>query len=157
MNAETITLWIKSLGRGYAELIAEGIIPDQPLAKPFEDSSWPTMHPAPGLELVFWDETKRLEQVMITLRPTVGQAVYTGKLPAPFTLNMDRQAARTILGEPMKSKGPTKLPGGLGMRGGWDAYHLSSETHPNAKVTLGYLENLVVNNISFTLIDTGHD
>jgi hypothetical protein len=43
------------------------------------------------------------------------------------------------------------------MRGGWDAYRLSSELHPNAKVIISYLENFAVNNISFSLISSGHD
>jgi len=157
MDAETIKFWIKNLGRGYAELVANGIVPDQPLVKPFEESNWPAMHPAPGLELVFWDETKCMEQVMIILVTTVGQSVYTGELPAPFTLSMDRKAVRSVLGQPRESKGPGNLPGGLGMRGGWDSYPLPDDIHPNAKVTFSYLENFVVNNVSFSLIDKGHD
>ncbi|AZD92173.1 hypothetical protein C4K11_2669 [Pseudomonas chlororaphis subsp. aureofaciens] len=94
---------------------------------------------------------------MITLLPTVGQPVYTGSLPSPFILEMDQKSVRNALGEPMASQGPVTLPGGRGKRGGSDTYRLSAETHLNAKVTLGYLENLAVNNISFSLIDKGHD
>lgn len=154
MSAETIKLWIKSLGRGYSELVAKGIVPDQPLVKPFEESNWPVMHPMPGLELVFRGETKRMEQVMITLVTTVGQPVYTGELPPPFGLTMNLSAVRAVLGLPCESRGPGKLPGGLGIRGGWDAYPVA-DIHPDAKVTFSYLENLRVNNVSFSLIDKG--
>ena len=152
MDAQTIRLWVTSLGTNYAELIAARKIPNQPLTKPFEGSNWPAMHPADGLELVFNDETKCLEQVLITLVPTVGQPTYSGDLPAPFSLKMNQQSARSFLGEPMASKGPEKIPGGLGVRGGWDAYRLSGDIHPNGKVIICYLEDLSVNNICFSLV-----
>lgn len=157
MDAQTIKLWVKSLGMNFTELVADGKIPNLPLVKPFEDSNWPTMHPVEGLELLFSDKTKSLEQILITLIPTVGQPVYSGALPTPFLMRMNQQSVRSALGEPMDSKGPARLPGGLGMRGGWDAYRLSSESHPNAKVIISYLENCAVNNISFSLINSGLD
>lgn len=157
VNAQTIQLWVASLGLGLSELIAKGVIPNQPLTKPFRESNWPTMHPFEGVELVFKDDTKCLEQVMITLISTAGQPIYKGDLPAPFTLTMSQQDVRNAFGGPIASKGSAKLPGGLGMRGGWDAYKLSEEIHPNAKVILGYLENLTVNNISFSLIKLDHE
>ncbi|SEN55745.1 hypothetical protein SAMN04487857_12219 [Pseudomonas sp. ok272] len=157
MNAETIERWVENLGRRYGELVAEGIIPDQPLVKPFQDSNWPTLHPGAGLELVFREDSKRLERVMIILIPTADQPVYIGQLPAPFTLNMNQSAVRQVLGAPETSKRSGKLPGGLGMRGGSDTYYLDQQVNPNVKVTLAYLEDRVVNNISFALIVTGHD
>lgn len=156
MDSQTIQLWINSLGLGFAELVAKGTIPNQPLIKPFGQSNWLTMHPVAGVELVFKDETNYLEQVLITLISTVGQPVYTADLPAPFTLNMNQRWVRSVLGEPMETKGPAKLPGGLGMRGGWDAYRLSTGSNLSAKVTFGYLESLAVNNIGFSLLKPGH-
>jgi len=155
MDAQTIKLWVKSLGLGFTELVTDGKIPNQPLVKSFEDSNWPTMHPVEGLELLFNDTTKSLEKILITLIPTVGQPIYAAGLPAPFALRMNQQSVRSALGEPMESRGPVRLPGGLGMRGGWDAYRLPSELHPNAKVVISYLENFAVNNISFSLISSG--
>jgi hypothetical protein len=157
MDAQTIKLWVKSLGLSFTELVTDGKIPNQPLVKSFEDSNWPTLHPVEGLELLFNDTTKSLEQILIILIPTVDQPVYAGVLPAPFALRMNQQSVRSALGEPMESRGSARLPGGLGMRGGWDAYRLSSELHPNAKVIISYLENFAVNNISFSLISSGHD
>ncbi|MCK6191058.1 pyocin immunity protein [Pseudomonas sp. EYE_354] len=153
MDAPTIKLWVESLGLGFTELVADGKIPDQPLVKSFEDSDWPTMHPVDGVELLFSDTTKSLKQILITFIPTVGQPVYTGGLPTPFSLMMNQQGVRSALGEPMESRGRARLPGGLGIRGGWDAYRLPSELHPSAKIIISYLESFAVNNISFSLIN----
>lgn len=153
MDALAIKLWVKNLGLGFTELVAEGKIPNQPLVKSFEDSNWPTMQPVEGVELLFSDTTTSLKQILITLIPTVGQPVYAGGLPSPFSLMINQQSVRSALGEPMDSRGRARLPGGLGIRGGWDAYKLFSEWHPNAKVIIGYLENYAVNNISFSLIN----
>ncbi|WP_256677460.1 DUF6392 family protein [Pseudomonas sp. L13] len=153
MDALAIKLWVKNLGLGFTELVAEGKIPNQPLVKSFEDSNWPTMQPVEGVELLFSDTTKSLKQILITLIPTSGQPVYAGRLPSPFSLMINQQSVRSALGEPLDSRGRARLPGGLGIRGGWDAYKLSSEWHSNAKVIIGYLENYAVNNISFSLIN----
>ncbi|AZE78443.1 DUF6392 family protein [Pseudomonas synxantha] len=157
MGAPATKLWVESLGLGFIELVASGKIPNQPLVKPFEDGDWPTMRPVEGVELLFNDRTKSLKQILITLIPTVGQPVYAGQLPQPFKLDMDQRYVREVLGVPIKSKPSVKLPGGLGMRGGADIYHLDQKAHPNVMVTLSYLENFRVNNISFSLIDSGHD
>ncbi|WP_417703348.1 DUF6392 family protein [Pseudomonas sp.] len=159
MDALTINRWVGGLGSTYDELVTKGVVPDQLLKPMFDtrENEELLQSPAPGVKLWFWAETKCLEKVMITLIPTVSQPVYTGSLPAPFTLSMDQKYVRAALGEPMVSKKPVKLPGGLGMRGGSDTYYLDQGTHPNIKVTLSYLESLAVNNISFTLINKGHD
>ncbi|KPG74348.1 DUF6392 family protein [Pseudomonas libanensis] len=156
-GAPATKLWVESLGLGFIELVASGKISNQPLVKPFEDSDWPTMRPVEGVELLFNDRTKSLKQILITLIPTVGQPVYAGQLPQPLKLDMDQRYVREVLGVPIKSKPSVKLPGGLGMRGGADIYHLDQKAHPNVMVTLSYLENFRVNNISFSLIDSGHD
>lgn len=91
MDAQTIMLWLKSLGNEFTELVATGKVPNLPLVKSFEDGNWPTMRPVAGQELLFSDKTKSLKQILITLIPTVGQLVYSGELPAPFALRMNPQ------------------------------------------------------------------
>lgn len=160
MDAVTITRWIKNLGRPYGALVAENIIPNQPLTPLISGSvsEESIQSPAPGVKLWFWAETKQLEKVMITLIQSVdGQAVYAGELPAPFTLNMDQAGVRALLGTPMESKGPVKLPGGLGMRGGWDAYRLQEKTHNNARVGFSYTADMKVKTLTFALLNPGHD
>ncbi|WP_347168911.1 DUF6392 family protein [Pseudomonas salmasensis] len=159
MDAVTISRLVGGLGFPYRKLVSEGLIQDLLLKRLFDtsDNEELIQNPEPGVKLWFWAETKRLEQVMIVLIQTVGQPVYVGQLPQPFKLDMDQRYVREVLGAPTKSKLSVKLPGGLGVRGGADIYYLDQKAHPNVMVTLSYLENLRVNNISFSLIDSGHD
>jgi hypothetical protein len=39
MNAETIERWISSIGRTYDALVAEGVIPNQPLTELYQGRS----------------------------------------------------------------------------------------------------------------------
>lgn len=158
MDASTINRWVKSLGRTFDELVAEGIIPHMPLQELYEGRDWLDIEPVPGVGMEFWADTRRLEKVLFTLIPTEhGDPVYTGELPAPFTLNMDQAGVRALLGKPMESKGPVKLPGGLGMRGGWDAYRLQEKTHHNARVGFSYTADMKVKTLAFALLNPGHD
>ncbi|MNP84668.1 hypothetical protein D3C76_1840770 [compost metagenome] len=70
---------------------------------------------------------------------------------------MDQAGVRALLGKPMESKGPVKLPGGLGMRGGWDAYRLQEKTHHNARVGFSYTADMKVKTLAFALLNPGHD
>lgn len=154
MDAATINRWIDSIGHTYDVLVVNGLIPNLPLTPMLgsPDSEDLLQKPTPGITLWFCAETKRLEQVMITLAQTVGQPVYTGELPIPFTHGMDQQTVRRLLGVPTEIKKPVKLPGGLGMREGADTYHAHRKRHAPINISLGYLENLSVNNISFSLL-----
>ncbi|CAD5105959.1 DUF6392 family protein [Zestomonas carbonaria] len=159
MDAVTINRLIRGLGHSYEELLADSVIPNLPLKPSFDgdDNEDLIQTPEPGVELWFWVATRRLERILFTLTEVVeGESVYTGELPTPFTLNMNRTRVRATLGEPSESKGPVKipLPGGAG---GWDAYHLGKATHPNARVIAQYSGDLSVNTLAFTLVDTGHN
>jgi hypothetical protein len=160
MQAAIINRWVKNLGRNYDDLVSEGVIPDQPLAPLLSGdvSEELIQSPVPGVSLWFWTQTKRLEKVMITLLQSVeGQEVYAGELPAPFALKMDKNSVHELLGKPMESQGPVKLPGGLGMRGGWDAYRLQEKTHHNARVGFSYTADMKVKTLAFALLNPGHD
>ncbi|MBU3055799.1 DUF6392 family protein [Pseudomonas indica] len=153
MNAAMINRWIGSLGRTYDELVSEGAIPNQ-LPKPMfdsDDNEDLIQNPIAGVKLWFSAKTTCLKKVMVTLVQTVGQPVYTGELPPPFTSSMNQKYIHGTLGMPVISKTPAKFPGGLGVQGGSDTYLLNFDTPADINVTLGYLENLVVNNISFSL------
>ncbi|NVZ80331.1 pyocin immunity protein [Pseudomonas yamanorum] len=159
MDAEKIQHWVTALGREYHELVREGTGSGAPLMPLFEDDDNEDLiqKPIAGIELWFSADTHRLKEVLIILVQTVGQPVYIGQLPAPFTLNMDQSFIRNVLGTPMDSIPPARLPGVLGIQGGSDTYAMDQKTHLNVKVTFSYLENLVVNNICFSLITEGHD
>ncbi|KRP48304.1 pyocin immunity protein [Pseudomonas libanensis] len=159
MEAAMISRLVGGLGFSYNELVGQGLIQNLPLKRLFDasDNEELIQNPVPGVKLWFWEETKRLDQVMIILIQTVGQPVYSGQLPQPFKLDMDQQYVREVLGVPTETKPPVKLPGGMGGRGGADIYYLDQRAQSNVMVTLSYLENLRVNNISFSLINSGHD
>lgn len=152
MDATIINRWIKSLGRTYDELVTKGIIPDIPLQELYAGRDWLHIEPGAGLELDFGAENKHLAKLHIILIQVVeNQTIYSGELPAPFSLKMDKAGVRALLGNPISSKGTVKLPGGLGMRGGWDVYRLQEEINPDAKVWFNYTADLMVYSIVFTL------
>ena len=157
MDGSTVRSWVQGLGQNYGALLLRKVIVKEKLMPLFDsyDNEELVCDPVPGVTLWFWSETKVLEKIMITLIETVGQPVYKGMLPAPFSLDMDQTGVRNILGGPIAVKRPGRLPGGLGMRGGSDTYYLDPVEYPNTKVTLSYLESLKVNNISFSLINKG--
>ncbi|WP_248804885.1 DUF6392 family protein [Pseudomonas sp. MWU13-2100] len=160
MDAAKINRLVIGLGRTYDELLAEGMIQPGSIKPLFENSqNEDFIHkPEPGIELWFWAETRRLERVVFCLIALAkNEPVYTGELPTPFTLAMDQAGIRTMLGEPYESKGPVKLPLPIGTTGGWDAYRLGVESHPNAKVAAQYLLDKSVCGLVFTLVDKGHD
>lgn len=159
MKAMTLIKLVDGLGQTYDGLIAEGLIPPKQL-KPLLDTPDNIdliQNPVPGVKLWFRKETGKLEKVMVTLIQTVGQKVYTGELPLPFKPGMNQSMVRRLLGAPVSSREPAKLPAGLGVRGGSDTFNLDAHRHPNTQVTLGYLENTEVNNICFSLKHREHE
>ncbi|PAU53186.1 hypothetical protein BZL41_23765 [Pseudomonas sp. PIC25] len=158
MDAATIEHWIKNLGRSYDALVADGVVPSQPLQELYEGRERVCIEPEPGLELSFWAETRRFETLFITLFKTTPSTVeYKGELPKPFSPVMAKTGVHATFGEPMASKGPVKMPQPMGMTGGWDAYRLDPGTYPNTKVIFKYTSALMVDTLVFTLIDKGHD
>lgn len=77
MNTETISCWVKGIGRTYDELIAEKVIPNLPIMRLYEGSEWLTMTPHAGLELIFWADTRRLEKVLIVFSPRSKETLST--------------------------------------------------------------------------------
>lgn len=160
MDAMTINRLVRGLGRTYSDLISEGLLREGglvPLFKVGENEDF--IHkPAPGIELWFWAETKKLERIVITLSTLIGgDPIYTGELPTPFSRHMNQAGVRALLGEPYLSKGPAKLPPPIGVTGGWDAYRLGKTVHPNAEVAIQFLGDKSASSLVFRLIDKGHD
>lgn len=50
-----------------------------------------------------------------------------------------------------------KLPGGLGMQGGWDAYRLQEQMHSNARIGFTYTADMNVKTLAFARLNPGHD
>ncbi|RMI00632.1 DUF6392 family protein [Stutzerimonas nitrititolerans] len=159
MDAVTINRLARGLGRTYDELVSESLIQGSPVPLFTEGRNEDLIHkPAPGIELWFWAETKKLERVVITLAALVqGDELYTGELPTPFTHRMNQSGVRDLLGDPYQTKGPVKLPPPIGVTGGWDAYRLGQAFHPNAEIVVQYLQDTTAAGLAFELIDKGHD
>lgn len=160
MNPATIEALSQSLGRTYEELVAVGLVSSaQTLTRLFEGDDELIQKPTTGLSLWFWEETRRLEKIIITLIPAFdGHTAYAGVLPNPYSLEMNKSGIRSLFGVPMQSKGLIKIPGSGGqVSGGWDAYRLSEQTHPNTRVGFTYTEDMRVKTLAFSLIDTGHN
>lgn len=155
MDVRTIENWIKSLGRRYDILVAEGTLPDQPLSELYQGRDLLTLRPGAGLELSFRAQTKSLEAVHIILLETMkGMTSYAGELPRPFSRVMNQSDVRATFGTPLESRGETRLPLNT-VIGGWDSYRLDPQSHPSTKLIFTYSENLQLKTLTFTLID-GH-
>ncbi|WP_294737284.1 DUF6392 family protein [uncultured Pseudomonas sp.] len=158
MDVVTIECWIKNLGRPFADLVCEGVVPGMPLQELYPGRDLLDVIIAPGLSMSFWAENKRFETLFITLlKTTPSTAAYQGELPKPFSTVTRQSDVRAHFGEPMASKGPIKMPRPMGLTGGWDAYLLNPITHPNKKVVFQYTAMGEVNTLVFSLINKGHD
>lgn len=158
MSAEKIKLWINSLGMTHEDMLSKFIIPDSDLIELFPDIDELYIEPEIGVEMSFWAETERYEALCITLiKTTPSTIIYTGALPAPYTLRMNQTSVRALFGEPLEYSGAVKMPEPMGQTGGWEYYNLDPEIYPGVKVQFQYLESMDVNCIVFVLIDKGHD
>lgn len=158
MNAKRIERLVGCIGKRFQDIVATGLIDTAPRPSPLFDGSDNddlVQDIGAGIELWYWAETQTLRKIHITLRQTVGQKIYNGELPKPFSHRMTRDYVRNMFGQPTASKQPGKLPGGFGMRGGSDTYSLTDEQFPNTKVTFSYLADFSVNALTFTPIDSG--
>lgn len=157
MDAETINSLIKGLGHTYEKLLAEGLALGSSPTPLFPDGQNEDLiqKPAPGVELWFCAENRKLERIVITLSPIFNDdPVYEGELLKPFTRKMDQDGVRVLMGEPYQSKGPVKLPPPIGITGGWDAYRID---HTNAEVVVQYLKDKSACGLAFCLIEKGSD
>ncbi|KWT11714.1 DUF6392 family protein [Pseudomonas tremae] len=156
MSALMIETWISNLGRTYGELVSKSLVHDDGLIELFPGIDELYLEPQLGLSMSFWAETERLESICITLlKSTPSTVAYTGELPAPYRQLTHQTTVRALLGEPLESSGPVKLPEPMGITGGWEYYSLSPETYPNTRLQIQYLESMDVNAIVFSLIDKG--
>lgn len=157
MDAKHIELLIKGLGQTYLNLFDSGWVGSNPLTPLFDsmDNEDLVQEDSPGIELWYSAATTQLEKIQIILHQTIGQPIYSGDLPAPLTRNMTRESVRALFGTPFESRKPAKLPGGLGMRGGFDSYCFDPKKYPGVKITIGYLADLSANIIAFAMLDKG--
>lgn len=158
MSAVKINQWINSLGQDYTAFLAAGLIPNQPLIELFPGADDLYLEPEPGLYMRFLATTKYYKSLSITLRNTTPlDIIYEGELPKPYTKYMSQDNVRALFGEPLESSGPIRMPEPLGQTGGWEAYHLDTDTYPNIKVLFQYNESMQVDTLVFRLINENLD
>ncbi|WP_248916019.1 DUF6392 family protein [Pseudomonas moorei] len=144
---------IQSLGCSYPALIANEVIDDLPLMSLYEDSDTLEIEPTPGVELIFWPDTKSFEEMHITRcnDDDPAKTLFTGQLPLPFGSLMYQNQVHSLLGEPIFSKSVMELLGTKLYE--WDTYQLGTHFHPAATVAFQYGKDMKINAIVFSLMD----
>lgn len=154
MSASAIEDWIKGLGRSHPQLLAAALIPGNELSELFPGDNQVYLEPQKGISMTFREDDRRLESFCITLvEAFVGEQLYTGELPAPYSTVMNKLSVNALFGTPAESSAPTTSPPPIGLTGGWDAYLLDPTAYPNSKVIFHYNDQLQVDYIAFSLID----
>ncbi|RMO79704.1 Bacteriocin immunity protein [Pseudomonas syringae pv. philadelphi] len=153
MQNNNIISLIKNMGMSHKALMQEGLITDTNLSHLYESEETLELEIAPGIELVFWEETLCLEMITFSFARALNKAdpVFMGILPYPLDKIRNKRDARLLLGAPMFTKSqmdlfPTELYG-------WDVYQLDSSLHPEAILDIQYNEDMLVSNILISLVD----
>lgn len=154
MDSSTLERCIHNLGSSFDLLVAIGVIPNLPLQDVYEGKNSLVLEPEAGIELIFWPETKRLEEIQIVLGKNMGKdtPVYSGELPNQYAALTTQASVRSAFGKPLSSEGHLQLSGTQISLGGWDTYQVSGSLHEAAFVDFQYNEDLSVDRIIFALI-----
>lgn len=158
MNIDQLSTYLRNFDRPHADLLAEGIVPAGDLIEVYPDAWTLYLEPAPGLSLCFWAETRKLESMMFSLAETnIVDDIYQDKLPAPYDKCLTRADALVILGDPIESRGPFKMPLPMGDVGGWDKFEFVAQDQPKLVIVVQYGVDLSVSAMAFALAKTGAD
>lgn len=158
MNTQQLEAYLLGLGRFHEELVVNGVVPPGDLIEVYPGAWTLYLEPVPGLELCFWAEDKRFESVILSLSETAtSKVVYQQKVPEPYGRCVTREATLKILGKPIESKGPFKMPLPMGEVGGWDKFVLAGWEHKELVVIVKYDVAMNVIGLAFALAKTGFD
>lgn len=140
---------ISSIGKTAKTLADAGLIKDGEYEVNFEGEDTFYSRPETGLLLAFNAVTQTLKSVQFTLIKTTGdRLVYTGEMPAPFSLSMDKGMVRELLGTPDHSTDRRNIPT-LGVVGGHDMYLDRLPDYPALKIRCLYSGEYKVRAIAF--------
>lgn len=144
--------FISNIGKPAKTLVDKGLIKESEFEYLFEGDDTFSVRPAKGLILVFNALTQLLCSVQFILIETPGgKKVYSGDLPSPFLLSMNKDNIRSLLGIPEQSSGLKTIPG-IGPLGGYDMYLDRLSEYPGLQVRTMYTAELQVRTIAFDLI-----
>lgn len=153
MNNNYFANIISNMGSSHSVLVDNGIIPDTELVHLYNDEDTLELEIAPGVELVFWSETRRFEMITLVFnRPSNNvEPDFKKILPNPLNDVINRLDVHKELGAPMFTKSemdlfPTELYG-------WDVYQLDAALHPEAILDIQYNKEMLISNIHISLMD----
>lgn len=153
MNNNYFANLISNMGSFHSALIDKGLIPDTELVHLYEDEDTLELEIAPGVELVFYAETKRFEMMTLSFKRAFNNVEISFKeiLPKPLDRVENQTDVYKELGTPMFTKSelelfPTELYG-------WDVYQLDSSLHPEAILDIQYNKEMEISNIQISLMD----
>lgn len=150
MKAEVIEKVIRFLGRPHIDLLAGGVIPDEPLLQIFPGSEHVYFEPEDGVEMTFSSEESVFIKLFILLKETTPSTLeYEGELPGKLQKNMDQNWVREVFGVPEETHGPVKLPQPTGWTGGWDTYDYDSSLFPGITLVFKYSAEMKVEALVF--------
>ena len=153
MNNNYFANMISNMGSSHNTLIEKGLIPDTDLLHLYDDEDTMELEIAPGVELVFYSETKRFEMITLSFKRASNNVTSDFKaiLPKPLDSLENQSDAHKELGVPMFTKSqldlfPTELYG-------WDVYQLDPSLHPEALLDIQYNKEMEISNILISLMD----
>lgn len=150
MDTKQIEKLLRNLGYTYDALVSNGIIEKLELQKLYDTEETLEISLAPGVELVFWSETRRLEMIEFRLDPN-GECAFRAALPAPLNIISNQTDTRALLGRPLYSLSQMEL---LATElYGWDTYQLDDKLHPEAFLEVQYDSGMNVSCIMISLMD----
>lgn len=146
-----VEVMLASMGRPYADLLAQGLIPQTRLKKIFPEDYDAYLEIEAGLCYSFDAASKVLHAIIVSvMERNIPVEVFQGELSEPYSCR-NRQDVLTTWGEPEQSRDASMMPLMLGKVGGWDVYNLASKGFPDIELTYQYTAALEVSGIVFNL------
>lgn len=152
MKANELEVIVGYLGKTYAELVADEIVPGEVLQEIYPGSDRLYMRPEQGLGMEFSADEKIFKMFFITLKKTTpSTSLYRGELPEIFFPEMDQGMVIELFGDPIESRGPVLLPKPIGQTGGWASYIYDDELVPGVELQFQYTADMQVKTLAFIL------
>lgn len=152
MKANELETIVGYLGKTYAELVVDQIVPEVVLQEIYPGSDRLYICPEEGLGMEFSADEKIFVMFFITLKKTTpSTSPYKGELPDIFFPEMDQEMIIELFGEPIEYRGPVLLPMPIGQTGGWASYLYDGELFPGVELQFQYTADMQVDTLAFIL------
>lgn len=136
------------LNKTYAELVENGLNPKLRFWKLFPGDDDFYLEPLPGVIYKFEAKSKVLQSINVCMIKRVEeQPEFKGSLTSPYGC-LTQEMVRENWGDPVRSRGPFRLPSPVGQTGGWDMYSLASQGYEDFDLVYQYVADLRVSGIA---------